>query len=330
MEETPNRRRLPLRAAEVFEAVVRRGSILAAARELFITPSAVSQQVKKFEERIGVPLFARAPGRLMPLPSALTLLPAITRALDLIDGACRDLAARENAPRLCVSVLPSVASRWLIPRIAAFRRAHPDINVFIMSEPELTDFGDGGADVALRYGRGDWPGLVAEKLMNETCAPLAAPAYFVRRPLRTADELPAHALIDDSSTFPGYHLNEWSAWLAKIGVAAPPREIVATMRDSHNALQLAVAGEGVVLGRSLIAGDEARAGRLENPLAFATPTELAYYLVYPPRHERRRAVRLFAGWLRRQINAHRRAVARFFPRHKTGAAALKRRKRAIE
>ena len=311
-----NRRRLPLRAVEVFEAAARLGGVNAAARELGVTPPAVSRHLRNLEERLGVPLFEHGERPARPTAAARELLPPLSSALDLVDDACRALAERRGG-RLTVSVLPSVAAAWLVPRAARFHRENPDILLTIHSEEELADFHRGHVDAALRYGPGDYPGAHVEKLLDEIAAPLCAPSFLKKNPLRRVGDLPGLALIDDVYP-PGagrgeFAREEWRGWLAAMRAGAEPQDILVTTTHANQALRLAISGEGLVLARGLLAVDDLKSGVLVAPLKFSTPTGHGYYFVCPRSARERPAVRRFAEWLRNEFAAHKRDAEKFFP-----------------
>ena len=311
-----HRRRLPLRAVEVFEAAARLGGVNAAARELGVSPPAVSRHLQNLEERLGTPLFERGARPARPTAAARELLPAFSRALDLVDDACRDIAERRGG-RLTVSVLPSVAAAWLIPRLARFHREHPDILLTVHSEESLADFHRDQVDAALRYGRGKYGGVHCEKMLGEIAAPLCAPSFLKKHPLSRVSDLPKSALIDDvyplADARGEFAREEWRGWLAAMGARGEPQNIVVTTTQADQALRLAIAGEGVVLARGLLALDDLKSGCLAAPLKFSTRTGHGYYFACPMSARRRPAVARFADWLRSEFAAHKRDAEKHFP-----------------
>ena len=305
------RRNIPFRALEIFEAAARLGDAGAAARELRITRAAVSQQLRKLEERIGARLFEHGSRPARPTKAALKLMPAVASALDLMDAACRDAAKREGG-RIVISAPPSAAAVWLIPRMAGFRRESPETRLSVRSDFALADFYADEADAALRYGAGDYPGLFVEKLADEFIAPLCSPRRAAENPPARPEDLLCRALIDDRMGA-GFERHEWRGWLAALGARGEPQNIVMSTNRSHQALCLAKAGEGVALGRGLLSVDDLRLGLLAPALPFSIPAGRAYYFVCPFSARKSPAVSRFYDWLRAEFESHRRAMREVFP-----------------
>ena len=312
-----NRRRLPLRAVEVFETAARAGGVNAAARLLGITPPAVSRHLRNLEERLGVVLFEHGARPARPTAAARELLPSISNALDQIDGACRDLGER-NGGKLTVSCLSSAAA-WLAPQAARFQRENPDILLALHCGDEMADFHRDRADVALRYGDGEYPGVHAEKMMDEAVAPLCSPEFLKRHPAREVGDLCDMELIDnvrppdDASAKSAFAREEWRGWLAAMGVPREPEKIGFATTQADHAMRLALAGDGLVLGRGLLAVEHLKIGNLAAPLQFSTWTGRAYYFVCPMSARERPPVRRFAEWLRNVFAARKKEAEAHFP-----------------
>ncbi|MEE8394177.1 MAG: LysR family transcriptional regulator, partial [Rhodospirillales bacterium] len=170
------RRLPPLNALRVFEAAARHLSFTRAAGELNVTQAAVSHQIKSLEERLGLSLFRRINRGLLLTDEGQTMLVPVSEALDLIAGALERLQSVESTGILTVSVLPSFAAKWLVPRLGRFTAANPDIDIRLSTTLELVDFVRDGVDIAVRYGRGEWPDLKTVKLMAEDIFPVCSPA----------------------------------------------------------------------------------------------------------------------------------------------------------
>ncbi len=287
-----SRRLPPLNALRAFEAAGRHLSVTRAAGELHVTQAAISHQVKALEEYLGLKLFRRLNRKLLLTDQGQDLLPATSEALDLLNDATRRLLEREASGPLTVSVLPSFAARWLVPRLGRFRKIWPDVDLRIDPEPEIVDFSRGDVDVAIRYGTGRYPGLHSVRLMAEDIVPVCSPALLEGdRPLRTPDDLVHHTLLHDEGH------GEWRTWLLAAGAESvdPVRGMVFT--DSGMLIQAAVAGQGVALARGVLAADELAAGRLVRPFEQTLPTEYAYYFVCPLDAAERPKIQAFAEWL---------------------------------
>ena len=178
-----HRRRLPpLNALRAFEAAARHLNFSRAADELSVTPGAVSQQIQNLEDYVGVALFKRTPKGLLLTDPAQIALPALREAFDRLAEAASMLTAAVDGRRLTVTVPPSFASKWLLPRLGAFEALHPDVDVWVSAGMELTDFTSGEIDLAIRYGAGRYPGLEVIRLMQETVIPVASPELLANHP----------------------------------------------------------------------------------------------------------------------------------------------------
>ncbi len=286
-------RRLPPRnALRAFEAAARHLSFTRAAEELNVTQAAISHQVKTLEERLGVMLFRRLNRRLLLTDAGQSYLPPVRQAFDGIAAATGRLTARDSAGALTVSVIPSFAGTWLVPKLSSFRARQPDVDVRISPSFELIDFTREDIDVAIRYGRGDWPGLRCDWLMAEELIPVCSPALLDgAAPLRTPSDLRHHTLLHDD------HRVDWRVWLMAVGIDDIDATHGPSFTDSSLVLLAAAEGQGVALGRSALAERDIAAGRLVRPFDVSVPAELAYYLVCPEATAERPKIVAFRDWL---------------------------------
>jgi LysR family glycine cleavage system transcriptional activator len=288
------RRLPPLNALRAFEAAARHLSFTRAAGELHVTQAAVSHQIKALEDHLGTRLFRRLNRGLRLTESGQAYLPPVAKALDVLHEATRDVAEGQAAGPLTVSVLPSFAAGWLVPRLGRFRQRCPDIDLRIDPVPHLADFARGDVDVAIRYGRGRYPGLRADRLMAEDIFPVCSPTLMEGpNALRRPDDLAHHTLLHDEGH------GDWRTWLLAAGVTGidPARGTI--FIDSNMLIQAARAGQGVALARAVLARDELAAGQLVRPFAQSLPTEteFAYYLVCPDERANERRIEAFRAWL---------------------------------
>lgn len=287
----------PLNALRVFEAAARHLSFTRAAEELHVTQAAVSQQVRGLEEQLGVRLFRR-------LNRALLLTDAGQRYAVAVRGALAQIAEATAALRpaqggddgtLTVSVMPSFAHKWLMPRLGRFLDRHPDISLRIHTSFEVVDFGREGIDCALRQGTGAYDGLFVELLLAEDVTPVCAPAVAAR--LREPRDLLGETLLYDYGC-------DWIEWLAAAGVTGARLPKKGTeFFDSSMALQAAMDGRGVTLGRSGLAADDLRTGRLVAPFAVRIPYQYATWFVCPPGTESQPRVKALRDWLAEEAAA---------------------------
>ena len=290
------RRLPPLNALSSFESAARHLSFSKAADELHVTHGAVSRAVRHLEDYLGVQLFTRATRSISLTLAGANYAAQVRDILDQLASATAATKGENSTGILSISTLDSFASRWLVPRLFGFRRLHGDIDVRLSTSERLADFVADGIDIAIRYGRGQYPGLEAELLMQEDLFPVCSPALLAgTHPLRTPADLKYQTLIHDD-----FHI-DWSMWLRAAGITGIDAHRGPRLTSSGQALQAAALGEGVVLGRSGLVGDDLAAGRLVRPFEFKMPAGLAYYLVYPPRAIQRKKVKAFRDWLFAEI-----------------------------
>jgi len=289
------RRLPPLKALRAFEAAARHLSFTRAAEELYVTQAAVSHQVKQLEQHLGVRLFQRLNRALMLTPEGQSYLLPVRRAFEMLEDATARLVELEPRGPVSVSVLPSFASRWLVPRLGRFRERWPEADVRVAPDVRVVDFRRDQIDVAIRYGTGDYPGLYVRQLMTEVIFPVCSPELLVGgRRLREPADLAGFTLLHDD----GHGV--WRMWLAEAGVDEKLAERGYVFTDSSLLVQAALAGQGVALARGALVADELEAGRLVRPFDRSLPARFAYYVVCPESTAERPLVRAFIDWLREE------------------------------
>ena len=304
-----DRRRLPpLNALRAFEAAARHMNFSRAADELSVTPGAVSQQIQNLEDYIGGPLFKRTPKGLLLTDAAQTALPALREAFDRLAEAASLLTAVEEGRRLTVSVAPSFAAKWLMPRLGRFEAAHPEIEVWVNTGLELVDFASGEIDLAIRYGSGRYPGLEVTHLLSETVSPVASPTLLAEHPLGKLTDLGSHTLLHDGSPDADESCPDWAMWLAARGVRGVDGARGPRFNQSSLVIEAAVNGRGVALAKQTLAQADLDAGRLVQPFEDATAVDFAYFIVHPKAKARLKQVRAFTTWVLAEAEAHERAV----------------------
>lgn len=298
------RRLPPLNALRAFEASARHLSFARAAGELGVTPPAISHQVRQLEDYLGVTLFRRLTRQVLLTEAGQLALPKLTEGFDLLADAISSLHSRDQAGALTVSVAPSFAAKWLVPRSESFRLAHPDIDLRISANIHPVDFRAGEVDVAVRFGRGNYPGLKVDKLIEEVIAPLCSPGLMEGpNPLRAPCDLARHTLLHDDSVSSIGPAPDWRMWLKLAGCEEIDASRGPRFSYADHALQAAAAGQGVLLGRLSLSRDDMKAGRLVQPFSHEMPTEFAYYLVRPDRGGDAPRVSAFRDWLLGEMGA---------------------------
>ncbi len=283
---------LSLNALRAFEATARRLSFKEAARELFVTPGAVSQQVKALEEGLNVQLIRRLTRAIELTEAGHTLLAGLREPFQRISDAVESLAERDSTGPLILSVLPSFAAKWLVPRLGRFQTAHPEIDLRISATNHSVDFTREDADAAIRHGLGKYPGLRSDWLLSGELFPVCSPKLLEGpRPLKKPEDLRHHTLLHAT---PG---NEWSLWLRAQGAEGVDAARGPHFSDDALMLEAALEGQGVAISRGpLVAGDLAD-GSLVRPFQLTIPEELAYYLVCPEATAGRPKIGAFRTWL---------------------------------
>ncbi|MGH7102844.1 MAG: transcriptional regulator GcvA [Acetobacteraceae bacterium] len=287
------RRLPPLKTLPDFEAAARHLSFSKAADELNVTHGAVSRQVKSLEDYLGVRLFRRLNRALRLTDEGQAYARAVREILDSLAEATRRLPTPKEAGRLTVSTTYSFTSGWLVPRLGRFRALHPDIDVRLQADDRAVDFARDNVDLAIRYGRGNYAGLAAERLMGDDYAPIGSPALLKgKHPLKKPADLCHHVLLHDEGTEV-----DWRMWLMAAGVEGVDASRGPIFSHSPMVIQAAIRGEGVALGRQVLIEDEVASGRLVRLFDLRLKAEMAYYVVCPLPSLNQPKVRAFRDWL---------------------------------
>ena len=286
-----------LKALAVLEAVLRTGSFSRAAESLFITQSAVSQHIKQLEGELGL-LFERLPRQLKPTPRAERLRPFLQQGFAQLEEGWRQIQNRDEESVVTITLLPSFASRWLLPRLAQFTACCPEIELRLAMSDQLQDLQISAIDLAIRFGRGNYPGLQVTHLMDDELFPVASPGLLAREGApATPAELARFTLLKDNSL----ESFNWSSWLRLAGVTEFVPSHNLTISDSAQVVNMALAGQGVALARRSLVGTELQNGTLVQLFDLLLPCPFAYYLLQTPRTMLRPAVQRFVLWLQQQI-----------------------------
>jgi LysR family glycine cleavage system transcriptional activator len=290
--------RLPsLNALRAFEAAARHGSLKLAAAELHVTTAAVSQQIKLLEQDLGTALLLRIEGRWVPTAAGAAGLGELRRAFDGVSQGVRRIREHRRN-RLTVSVVPSFAATWLVPRLDRFRRRHPEIDLLIEATTAVADLARGDADVAIRYSAGQLPGLASARLLGDEVCPVCSPRLLEGpHGLRQPADLAHHTLLHSDWTTASGGWPDWRAWLATAGVTGVDADRGPRFNQHSMALQAAIEGHGVALGSTSHVVDDLAAGRLACPFALSLPTPFAYYVVMLPEAMARPEVAALRDWL---------------------------------
>lgn len=282
----------PVVNLQAFEAVARRRSFALAAAELHLTASAISHQVSRLESHLGVRLFERSAHGVRISSAGELYLSRVGGALSAIAAATEDL--RQGVSNsLYVHSAPSIASLWLMSRLQAFAQAYPDISLNLSAAHTPSDFELGQADIDLRYGVPNWPGLVVEPLFEERIVPLASPAFIQAHRLKRPEQLLGVKLIQSNVS-----VVQWSDWFAAFTDTRAPDRFSVCFDRAQMSLDAAMQGLGVALESTTIAGRHIAERKLRPVFGLDKAVKVkAHFAVYPARHARRPPVEAFLSWL---------------------------------
>jgi len=297
-----------LNALRAFEASARHQSFSAAAAELNVTPAAVGQLVRTLEDWLGTPLFHRGSSgraRLIVTDAAERALPDIRAGFDRLSIGMTLLQQASTGGVLTVTISPAFAAKWLLPRIDRFQCLCPETDVRLDTSLKPVDFAAQGIDIGVRYGNGHWPGLVAEKLMNEEVFPVCAPSVLQRVGHEPGlDVFAGETLIHDQSMDERAGFPSWDAWMLHAGIGAGSSNRALKINNSAAVLQAAIDGHGIALARSVMARDDLATGRLVRLFPDITlNSPLAYYVVYRTDSATLPKLVRFRDWLLAEANA---------------------------
>lgn len=305
----------PLNALKAFEAAARHLSVKRAAAELNVTPAAVSHQIRTLEEYLGVQLFHRYNRALELTDAARACLPKLREGFDCLIKAVEVLRAQKGTGAFTVSAAPSFAARWLMPRLHRFFDAHPEVDVRVSARMRQVSEGGKGtvaeratidawladSDIAILYGRGDYPGFHVDKLLPLTVTPICSPRLITdEAPLNRPEDLCHHMLLHDDTGDLYDGESFWEVWLKAAGVNG-----VDTQRGPHFshavlAFEAAIEGAGVLATMPVLAAADLHASRLITPFPLRVPLQSAYYLVCTDTAMTRPPVSAFREWLLRE------------------------------
>ena len=304
-------------ALRALEAVARTGSLTKAAEAMHVTHGAISHQLKGLEDDLGVRLIERAGRGIRLTDEGERFAGRVRTALTDIAEAVREITEHNNPRQFRVSVMPSFAARWLLPRIGRFLAANPDIDLDVRASFTLVDFHRDDVEAALRYGSGHYPGIASEHLLDDVYYPVCSPRLGGGRLPTRPEEISRYLLLRSENEF-------WQPWFRAAGLDWPEPARGPIFGDASHLMQAAVDGQGIALARSSLIGNDIANGVLVRLFDIEVPSPWRYYLVYPPRLANSPKLLQFRAWLREEVardavtpNAHPRNPSR----HATSSAS---------
>ncbi|WP_374575222.1 transcriptional regulator GcvA [Phenylobacterium sp.] len=292
--------RLPLGALRVFETAHRLGSFLRAAEELGVTPGAVSRQIKALETELGTRLFDRFNRAVRPTEAGETLALGVRRGLATLSAAVEEVRHARDAP-LVVSVMHSLAARWLAPRLHHFEARHPEVQVLLSASDVAVDLARDNVDLAIRHGKGPYPGLHVTPLFHTVLFPVCSPRLLEALRLDKPSDLAGAVLLRDVKMRFGEP--SWREWLDAAGAGEVDASAGPQFSNTYLAIEAAVAGRGVAMAAEAMALDDLAAGRLVKPFDFTFESPYSTWALSLPEKADRPAIRKFRAWLLAQAKA---------------------------
>jgi LysR family glycine cleavage system transcriptional activator len=293
------RRLPPLHALRAFEAAARHLSFKDAAVDLAVTPTAISHQVRLLEDVLGLKLFERHARQIKLTAAGRELYPVLRDSFDAIGHAVGSLGARRLRTIVTLSATVAFTARWLLPRVSAFQKANPRMDLRLHASDDPVDLNSGAVDAAVRYGRGAYPGLKSEELFQDVFGPVCNPALDLRGP----EDLARQTLIHFEWRKPRRENAVWTRWKERAGLSElqPKADLIFT--DESQAIQAAIAGQGVALVSLPLVADELARGTLVQPFG-PTLESFKYFLIYLPTAERSERILALRHWVHNELEPH--------------------------
>jgi LysR family transcriptional regulator, glycine cleavage system transcriptional activator len=314
---TPRDRPLSVGPIRAFEAVARRLSFRAAAEELFLTQSAISRQIQSLEDEIGAPLFTRGTRHVALTADGTALLAATVPALERLDAAVRQVRRSHGRRTVNLSTFTSMASMWLLPRIEAWQRSEPGLDIRIDASDRLVDLDDPEVEIVIRHCPASMAPPGAERLFGDTLTPVTSRRLLEQAvagtapPLATPADLAGHTLLEESSPHPSAQMFRWRHWLTHQGLPALEPQRWIYLNFTYQQVQAALSGQGVALARLPLVADALAGGELVEPFGLAAriATPYAYWLLIGSAGAGRPEVQRLADWMRAQGTSTCRAIS---------------------
>jgi LysR family transcriptional regulator, glycine cleavage system transcriptional activator len=271
-----------LRTLRAFDAAAAQLNFSRAAESMGVTPAAISNQIKELEDQIGVELFQRTSRSMRLTRQGEIMATAAHEAIEVLTRALHRVRRMENKSQLRVSSTPSIAAKWLVPRLDRFMAAFPGADVRVDVSNTLVDFDREDVDIAIRFGNGRYPGLRADLLFQDTLTPVCAPSLITPdKPLRAPKDLLKYILIHLDWEAQGQPWPNWRMWMQAAGVKDFDDKSGLHFGQTALTIQAAINGQGIALGDSTLVADDIAAGRLIRPfdLALKAPSSFTYYVI---------------------------------------------------
>tara|TARA_Y100001970_G_scaffold269372_1_gene361766 strand:+ start:155 stop:1060 length:906 start_codon:yes stop_codon:yes gene_type:complete len=292
-------KKLPsLNFLNTFETVARHLSFTNAAKELYVSQAAVSHQIRSLEQNLGVELFHRDSKKIILTKEGEKLLPSVVSGLQGIADSIESIRNYDYENNLVVGLGSSFSANWLVHHLGGFYQRYPDINLHLKISNNDPNFRNEGTDLAVVWGKGDWNGVISEKLMAVEFTPVCSPELLKKNShsLNTPEDLIKFPLLDDSD------YETWQEWLDKAGISEKIFKRRLVIKDSNVLIRSALDGHGVALSAVGVVQEYLDSGELVRPFNLSISGGGFYYLIYPEKSRRKPLVKLFKNWLIEEIN----------------------------
>lgn len=289
----------PLKALRAFEAAARHMSFQQAAAELDVTPTAISHQIKNLEQNLGIQLFIRRRPRPLILTEAgQKLYPILRDGLDTFAATIATLKVKKERIELTVTAINDFAFKWLVPRLPLFQQTYPDIEIHLQTTVDVVDLQTRTVDMAIRYGKGNYPGLVAKQLFSDEFIPVCSPQLLTSdNPLQTLQDLEHHTLLHcEWTNYKGTDQPSWKKWLQIAGMNTINPTRGPKFTGESLAIQAALNGQGIALCSNIHTADDLAQGRLVQPFDIALDG-FSFYAVHLKDHPKEAQIASFVDWL---------------------------------
>lgn len=307
----------PLTSLRAFVATARHLSFVKAAEELHVTSAAIGQQIRLLEDHLGQPLFLRNRGQLVLTDAGQALMPGLTDAFDRVLEAVARLAENDDMAPIRVSVAPSFAGKWLVPRLAALRETLPELEVLVDASARFADLNNDETDCVIRYGLGGYPGLVTDRLFSEAVIPVCSPGFALQYGLYADPQaIQRVPLLHEDGPERDAMCPDWAAWSRSAGLHDIGAGPGFRFNQSSLIIDAAIAGQGLGLGKLRLAAADIEAGRLVVPFGEPQTVEFAYFFAATPYKASDPRIARFRDWLNAEAAAARAAT---LPLHQPSA-----------
>lgn len=287
----------PLKALQAFEAAGRTGSFLSASKELFVTPSAISHQVKSLEDFLGIPLFERKTRKIHLTLAGEAYLETLTSAFMNIEVATQRLSSRHGGGELILAVAPVFLNRWLLPRLNDFTSRYPDIALDLHSSLGVIDFNQSDVDLAVYFGDGHWPGVDCQLLRPSYLVPVCAPALLEQEKVLEPADLLKFRLLQVKK-----RPEEWKSWFSLTNTAFFPSQGTISFSNGMNTANAAAKGLGVALSDPSLVSEEIDSGELMIPIDVVMRLSKSFYLVSQKNRAFSFAMTVFREWITERMS----------------------------